>query len=120
MAFFIVGIVMKSGDKRLDNLVHKGRIKGSKNRASQSIKITAGELMWEDLEYVKNLKLRLREGKAPHMEVLLTHYYSGKPAERIKIEDNRKPLSTNIGKVPQAPFETPIEQTAPAGKRYLQ
>lgn len=38
-----------------------------------------------DREYVASLVVRMREGKAPHMEVLLAHYAWGKPKERIEV-----------------------------------
>ena len=92
-----------NNDKRLKNLIHKGRPKGAVNKTTQAIATLARELTFENLEYVNRLRERLAAGKAPHMEVLLAHYGYGKPADKLKIEDNRKPTHTDIGLVPQLP-----------------
>ena len=92
-----------NNDKRLKNLIHKGRPKGARNKTTQAIATLARELTFESPEYVRRLRERLANGKAPHMEVLLAHYGYGKPVDKLKIEDNRKPQTTNIGQVPQAP-----------------
>jgi hypothetical protein len=61
----------------------KGRPKGATNLATRAIKEIAAGLL-EDEEYQASLKIRLKAGKAPHMETLLHHYAYGKPVERIE------------------------------------
>ena len=39
----------------------------------------------ESAEYRESLKVRVLEGKAPHMELYLHHYVYGKPADRVDI-----------------------------------
>ncbi len=96
---------MTDTDKRLKNLTRKGRgrPKGAVNKTTQAIAALARELTFENPEYVRRLRERLAAGKAPHMETLLAFYGYGKPADKLKIEDARKPMLTNIGQVPQAP-----------------
>ena len=96
---------MTDTDKRLKNLSRKGRgrPKGAVNKITQAIATLARELTFDNPKYVKGLKKRLAAGRAPHMETLLAYYGYGKPADKLKIEDNRKPLSTNIGRVPEIP-----------------
>ena len=96
---------MTDTDKRLNNLSRrgKGRPKGSVNKTTQAIATLARELTFENPQYVKNLKKRLAAGKAPHMETLLAYYGYGKPADKLRLEDNRKPTLLNIGLVPQLP-----------------
>lgn len=57
-----------------------GRPKGSPNKATAEIRQHAKQLV-EDPAYRASLKVRLEEGKAPHMETLLHHYAYGKPVE---------------------------------------
>lgn len=54
------------------------------NKATQEIK-EASRLLVEDEVYVASLKVRLVEGKAPHMETLLFHYAYGKPKETTEL-----------------------------------
>jgi len=92
-------------DKRLKNLTRKGRgrPKGAVNKTTQAIATLARELTFENPEYVRRLRERLAAGKAPHMETLLAYYGYGKPADKLRLEDNRKPTLLNIGLVPQLP-----------------
>ena len=90
-------------DKRLKNLVHTGRPKGARNKTTQAIAALARGLTFENPEYIEALKKRLVAGKAPHMETLLAYFGYGKPVERLKVEDNRKPALLDIGLVPQLP-----------------
>jgi len=92
-----------NNDKRLKNLIHKGRPKGARNKTTQAIAALARELTFENPEYIEALKKRLVAGKAPHMETLLAFYGFGKPADKLKIEDTRKPVATSISLVPQLP-----------------
>lgn len=98
---------MTNTDKRLKNLTRKGRgrPKGAVNKVTQAIATLARELTFENPVFVKNLKRRLAAGKDPQMAVLLAYYGYGKPADKLRIEDNRKPTSTNIGLVPQLPLQ---------------
>ncbi len=94
---------MKNSDKRLKNLVYKGRPKGARNKTTQAIAELSRGLTFDDPEYVEGLRKRLRAGKAPHMETLLAYYGYGKPGDKLKIEDSRKPTSISFGLVPQLP-----------------
>lgn len=57
-----------------------GRPPGVPNKVTSEIR-GASKLLVEDPAYVENLKLRLVNGKAPHMETLLFHYAYGKPKD---------------------------------------
>jgi hypothetical protein len=57
-----------------------GRPKGLRNKVSREI-AEASRAIVEDPAYVKSLKKRVKDGKAPHMETLLFHYAYGKPAD---------------------------------------
>jgi hypothetical protein len=61
-----------------------GRPKGVKNKSTIEIRDFAKRLI-ADKAYQKNLRVRLREGSAPHMETLLFHYAYGKPTETIDL-----------------------------------
>lgn len=58
-----------------------GRPKGIPNKATREI-ATAAHALLSDKKYLASLKVRLEEGKAPHMETLLHHYAYGKPTEK--------------------------------------
>ena len=60
----------------------KGRPKGAVNKTTRDSREMATKLV-TDAVYVANLQMRLREGKAPHMETLLHHYAYGKPKETL-------------------------------------
>lgn len=57
-----------------------GRTPGVPNRVTAEIRDVSKSLV-EDPTYVEHLKLRLVNGKAPHMETLLFHYAYGKPKD---------------------------------------
>lgn len=57
-----------------------GRTKGQPNYATGEVRTLARRLL-SDREYRKNLRQRLREGTAAHIEALLWHYAYGKPKE---------------------------------------
>ncbi len=63
-----------------------GRKKGVPNKAKREIQRFATEQL-EDTAYVRDLKVRLRRGKAPHVETLLYHYAYGKPRETLALEN---------------------------------
>lgn len=58
----------------------KGRPKGRTNYATRAIKDIATGLLTDPV-YQAELRTRLHEGKAPHMETLLFHYAYGKPKD---------------------------------------
>ena len=60
-----------------------GRRPGAPNRATREIRGVSRALL-EDPAYVESLQCRLREGNAPHMEVLLHHYAYGKPKDVVE------------------------------------
>ena len=60
----------------------KGRQKGVPNKVTRDSREMAARLV-TDPAYVANLRERLVEGKAPHMETLLHHYAYGKPKETV-------------------------------------
>ena len=60
----------------------KGRPKGAVNATTRDSREMATRLV-TDPAYVANLRERLVEGKAPHMETLLHHYAYGKPKETL-------------------------------------
>ena len=62
-----------------------GRPKGAINRKRKEIRDLAHRFI-TDGRYLRGLLERLRNGEAPHMEVLLHHYAYGKPKERIEVE----------------------------------
>lgn len=64
-----------------------GRPRGSKNRRQLEIRTFALSLM-TDPEYVQMLRLRMKAGKAPHMEIFFAQHAWGKPKERIEITAN--------------------------------
>ncbi len=82
----------------------KGRPQGSRDKRKTAIGEFARSIL-EDSDYRAKLIARIKAGQAPHMEPLLIYYGYGKPDERLKIEDNRKQTSTNIGRVPQLPLQ---------------
>ena len=73
----------------------KGRGKGNKNKATLAAKEFA-EAMLNRPAYEKSLQKRLDAGKAPHMEVLLHHYRSGKPKDTVKHEGAIPPFILKI------------------------
>jgi hypothetical protein len=60
-----------------------GRVKGVPNKITREIRVMAGRIV-NDSDYRRELKIRLRDGKAPHMETLLWQYAYGKPKETIE------------------------------------
>jgi hypothetical protein len=69
----------------LANLRNHGRPKGILNKTTREIRESSARIIG-DPDYLASLKIRLRDGKAPHMEVLLHHYAFGKPKETVKHE----------------------------------
>jgi hypothetical protein len=63
-----------------------GRPKGALNKSTRDIQDFARRML-EDPEYVRELAVRLRRGKAPHVETVLYHYGYGKPRETISVEN---------------------------------
>lgn len=80
----------------------KGRPKGARDKRKTAIGEFARSIL-EDSDYRAKLIARIKAGRAPHMEPLLFYYGYGKPVDRLKVEDNRKPTLLNIGLVPQLP-----------------
>ncbi len=74
-----------------------GRRPGTPNRTTHEIRGVSRALL-EDPAYVESLQGRLREGKAPHMEVLLHHYAYGKPKDTVEQVGPRQPLIVRIQK----------------------
>jgi hypothetical protein len=60
-----------------------GRQRGTVNKVTVEIRDAARRLL-ELPDYRRNLRTRLIEGKAPHMETLLFHYAYGKPKETVE------------------------------------
>ena len=48
---------------------------------------------------------------------IILGYCWGQPNQYLEIEDNRKPLSTNIGKVPQPPPGVPVVEVRTDGRQ---
>lgn len=71
--------------KKLPPNAGKGRPKGALNKSTRDIQEFSRATL-EDPEYVRELKTRLRRGKAPHVETLLYHYAFGKPKETLNVE----------------------------------
>lgn len=68
--------------KRVPPNAGKGRQKGVPNKRTREIQVFAAKLL-EDPDYVKELAIRLRRGKAPHVESLLYQYAYGKPKDTV-------------------------------------
>jgi len=62
-----------------------GRPKGLPNYATREIKAWAENFL-SSPEYVASAEKRVKQGKAPHLEVLWHHYAYGKPKETIHHE----------------------------------
>lgn len=73
-----------------------GRPKGARNKATRDIQQFSRAVL-EDPEYVAALKLRLVEGRAPHMETLLAHYAYGKPKDTLAVEGELPPFVVLTG-----------------------
>lgn len=73
----------------------KGRGKGNLNKTTLAAKEFA-EAMLNRTAYEKSLRRRLDAGKAPHMEILLHHYRSGKPKETIEHHIPMKPVIVDL------------------------
>ena len=75
---------MPRGDgDRLRPYMGRGRPKGALNKRTVEIQTFSLDLL-RDPGYLAALKIRLRQGKAQHIEVLLHHYAFGKPRESIE------------------------------------
>ena len=70
-----------------------GRQKGTLNHATVQIRAQA-KLLVEDKVYVRELRKRLKAGKAPHMETLLYYYAYGKPRDKVELTT---PGGTTLG-----------------------
>jgi DNA mismatch repair ATPase MutS len=60
-----------------------GRKPGQLNKATHRVR-TIAQLLVEDEEYLKLLRVRIKAGDAPHMEILLWHYAYGKPKDVVE------------------------------------
>jgi hypothetical protein len=69
----------------------KGRGKGNLNKTTKAIREVSTKLL-TDTVYQQNLKRRLIDGVAPHMETLLHHYAYGKPKDTVAVEGNIPPF----------------------------
>lgn len=65
-----------------------GRKKGTGNAVSHDMKTFLTRFVEGDEEYKKALMGRLREGRAPQIELLAHHYSGGKPTETIALGEN--------------------------------
>ena len=68
----------------------KGRPKGSKNKRTAEVEQLARQMF--DRDYKKQLKIRLREGKAPHMETFLAGHIYGLAKKTVAIEGDVPPF----------------------------
>ena len=60
-----------------------GRRAGTPNKATREIRDAARRLL-EEPAYLRSVRARLLEGKAPQLEVLLHHYAYGKPKDIVE------------------------------------
>ena len=60
-----------------------GRRAGTPNKATLKIRDAARRLL-KDPAYQRSVRMRLLEGKAPQLEVLLHHYAYGKPKDIVE------------------------------------
>jgi hypothetical protein len=60
----------------------QGRPKGSSNKDKLAVRELARKIV-ESPTYLKNLKARLNNGTASHMEPILFYYAYGKPIDRV-------------------------------------
>ena len=60
-----------------------GRRAGTPNKATREIRDAARRLL-EEPAYLRSVRARLVEGKAPQLEVLLHHYAYGKPKDIVE------------------------------------
>jgi hypothetical protein len=79
----------------------RGRPKGAKNKASLEIRTLSRRLL-SNRDYLKNLRKRLREGTAGHVETLLHHYAFGKPPETFLHQGKAAALVIDVVKDPAA------------------
>ena len=80
-------MAFKKGNPKPPN---SGRKKGVQNRVTREVRDLAQELVGDPV-YLKFLADRLRNGKcAPQVETMLWHYGFGKPAERVRFENDGK------------------------------
>jgi len=75
-----------------------GRPKGRLNRATAEVRL-AGRWLVEDREYRRNLRDRLREGKAGPLEPLLWHHAYGKPTDHPEQLPAPMPVPTAVEKL---------------------
>lgn len=65
-----------------------GRKAGTPNTGTVEMKTFALALL-EDPDYQQRLRVRILNGEAPHMEVLLHHYTYGKPKTVLDVNDKQ-------------------------------
>jgi hypothetical protein len=65
-----------------------GRRAGTPNKATLKIRDAARRLL-EDPAYLRSVRARLLDGKAPQLEVLLHHYAYGKPKDVVEQQGNQ-------------------------------
>ena len=70
-------------ERRKPPAAGKGRPKGAQNKTTVEVRAAAQQLV-ENPAYRAELAIRLKDGKAPHMETLLWHYAYGKPKEEME------------------------------------
>jgi len=70
--------------KGVPRVPNAGRRKGTPNKVTTDIGEYARRILSDPI-YQQNLLTRLREGKAPHMETLLSHYGHGLPHQRVEV-----------------------------------
>ena len=81
-------------DRKLPPNAGKGRKKGSKNKRTLEVEALADKVF--DDAYVKQLKARIKTGKAPHMETFLAGHKWGLPKKTVALEGDVPPFVLQI------------------------
>lgn len=68
----------------------KGRKKGSKNKRTVEVEALADKVF--DAAYIRKLKARIDDGKAPHMETFLAGHRWGLPKKTVAVETDIPPF----------------------------
>jgi hypothetical protein len=68
----------------------KGRPPGSRNKRLVEVEQLATRIF--DPDYMRLLKIRIREGKAPHMETFLASHKWGLPKKTVVMEGDIPPF----------------------------